>query len=30
MKEREEYKYLVYFYEGMPTDEDAINQVAKK
>ena len=26
-KELEEYKSFVYFYEGMPTEEDATNQV---
>ena len=27
MKEPEEYKSFVYFYEGMPVDEDVLNQV---
>ena len=26
MKELEEYKLFVYFYEGMPIEEDATNQ----
>ena len=30
MKELEECKYFVYFYEGMPIDEDVINQVANQ
>ena len=30
IKELEEYKSFVYFYEGMPTDEDVVNQVANQ
>ena len=30
MKEPEEYKSFVYFYEGMPTNEDVVNQVANQ
>ena len=30
MKELEEYKSFVYFYKGMPADEDVVNQVAKE
>ena len=26
-KELEQYKYFIYFYEDMPTEEDATNQV---
>ena len=30
MKELEEYKLFVYSYEGMPTEEDATNQVTNQ
>ena len=30
MKRSEEYKSFVYFYEGMPTEEDTINQVTNQ
>ena len=30
MKELEEYKSFVYFYEGMTIDEDVVNQVANQ
>ena len=30
MKELEEYKSFVYFYEGMPTEEDATNQATNQ
>ena len=30
MKELEEYKSFAYFYEGMPTDEDVVNQVTNQ
>ena len=30
MKEPKEYESFVYFYEGMPTNEDDINQVANQ
>ena len=29
-KELEEYKSFIYFYEGMPTEEDATNQVVNQ
>ena len=30
MKELEEYKSFVYFYEGMPIEEDATNKVGNQ
>ena len=30
MKQPEEYKSFVYFYEGMPTDEDVANQATNQ
>ena len=30
MKEPKEYKSFVYFYEGMSTNEDVVNQVANQ
>ena len=30
MKELEEYKSFLYFYEGMHVDEDVVNQVANQ
>ena len=30
MKEPKEYKSFVYFYEGLPTDEDDVNHVANQ
>ena len=30
MKEPKEYKSFVYFYEGMPIDEDVVNQVTNQ
>ena len=30
MKKLEEYKSFVYFYEGMPAEEDAKNQVTNQ
>ena len=30
MKDLEEYKLFVYFYEGIPTEEDATNQATNQ